>query len=226
MRQVILDTETTGLDPLVGHRVVEVACLELFNHLPTGRSFQSYINPERDMPEDAARIHGLTTDFLAQHPTFDKIADDLILFLQDSQLVIHNADFDLNFLNAEFTRVKKPLLPKDRALDTVMLARRKFPGAPASLDALCKRFSIDNSARTLHGALLDCQLLAEVYLELMGGRQPGLIVTEVKKSGATPQQVQARASNLRAPRAHAPSAEELAAHEKMLEKLTDPLWRA
>lgn len=226
MREIILDTETTGFDPLVGHRLCEVACIELMNHLPTGRTFQRYVNPERDMPEDAFRVHGLSAEFLAKHPTFASVAQDLLTFIGEDKLVIHNADFDLAFLNAEFLRLDLPQLPRSRALDTVQLARRKFPGSPASLDALCKRFGIDNSARTLHGALLDCELLAEVYLELMGGRQPGLTMVAAKTSTAVSATTNAAAtSGPRPPRAHAPTAEELAAHNKMLEKLKDPLWR-
>ena len=174
MREVILDTETTGLDPASGHRVVEIACLELINHLPSGRRYQTYLNPDRDMPDDAFRIHGLTARFLADKPRFADVVEEFLAFIDGAPLVIHNAEFDLGFLNAELKLAGRPALAAGGAVDTVLLARRKFPGSPASLDALCRRFNIDNSARELHGALLDAELLAEVYLELIGGRQAGL----------------------------------------------------
>ncbi|MCT2539621.1 DNA polymerase III subunit epsilon [Sedimentimonas flavescens] len=174
MREIVLDTETTGFEPSEGHRIVEIGALELFNHVPTGRTYHQYINPERAMPKEAFEVHGLGDDFLRDKPKFGQIAQDFLDFIgPDSKLVIHNAAFDMKFLNAELSWVKKPLIANDRALDTLMIARRKFPGSPASLDALCRRFGIDNSARTLHGALLDSEILAEVYLELIGGRQPG-----------------------------------------------------
>ncbi|MBL8838599.1 MAG: DNA polymerase III subunit epsilon, partial [Alphaproteobacteria bacterium] len=175
MREMILDTETTGLDP-AEHRLVEIACIELVNHLPTGRSFQRYLNPEREMTEEAQRIHGLTDEFLADKPKFADIVDEFLEFVGDAALVIHNADFDMGFLNAELARTKRPAIDRARATDTVTLARRKFPGQPASLDALCQRFAIDNTRRTLHGALLDAELLAEVYLELIGGRQATMML--------------------------------------------------
>lgn len=172
MREIVLDTETTGFEPETGDRIVEIGALELFNHLPTGRTFHVYINPERAMPEAAFAVHGLGDDFLKDKPVFAAVAQDFVDFVGEARLVIHNAAFDMKFLNHELGRLGRPVLPMDRAIDTVLLARRKFPGAPASLDALCRRFGIDNSGRTLHGALLDSQLLAEVYLELIGGRQP------------------------------------------------------
>ena len=172
MREIVLDTETTGLDPDKGDRIVEIGAVELLNHLPTGRTWHKYLNPERAMPDDAFRIHGLSDTFLADKPLFAALAQDFLAFIGTAPLVIHNAGFDMRFLNAELARAGFPLLPQERAFDTVALARRKFPGAQASLDALCRRFGIDNSARTLHGALLDSQILAEVYLELVGGRQP------------------------------------------------------
>ena len=174
MREIVLDTETTGFEPSEGHRIVEIGAVEQYNHVPTGRTYHQYINPERAMPKEAFEVHGLGDDFLRDKPKFAQIAQDFLDFIgADSKLVIHNAAFDMKFLNAELSWVKKPLIANDRALDTLMIARRKFPGSPASLDALCRRFSIDNSARTLHGALLDSEILAEVYLELIGGRQPG-----------------------------------------------------
>jgi len=174
MREIVLDTETTGFEPHEGHRIVEIGAVELFNHVPTGRTYHQYINPERAMPQEAFQVHGLGDDFLRDKPKFAAIAQDFLDFIGgDSKLVIHNAAFDMKFLNAELGWVQKPLIANDRALDTLMIARRKFPGSPASLDALCRRFNIDNSSRTLHGALLDSEILAEVYLELIGGRQPG-----------------------------------------------------
>ncbi len=220
MREIVLDTETTGLDPGSGHRLVEIGCLELVNHVPTGKTFQSYVNPERDMPEEAFKIHGLSAEFLARQPLFAAVVDDFLEFVGAAPLVIHNADFDLGFLNAELARLGRPALPEERAIDTVVLARRKFPGSPANLDALCRRFNIDNSARDLHGALLDAQLLAEVYLELVGGRQPGLGLAADGAAAAAG--VERRA---REPRPHAPSAEELAAHARFIDGLEESIWR-
>ncbi len=220
MREIVLDTETTGLDPGSGHRLVEIGCLELVNHVPTGKTFQSYVNPEREMPEEAFKIHGLSAEFLARQPVFAAVVDDFLEFVGEAPLVIHNADFDLGFLNAELARLGRPALPDERATDTVALARRKFPGSPANLDALCRRFNIDNSTRDLHGALLDAQLLAEVYLELVGGRQPGLGLAADGAAAAAG--VERRA---REPRPHAPSAEELAAHARFIDGLEEPIWR-
>lgn len=221
MREIVLDTETTGLDPAAGHRVVELACLELFNRVPTGERFQSYFNPERDMPEEAFKVHGLSQEFLAGQPLFAAIAEDFLAFIAEAPLVIHNAEFDLRFLNAELERTGQALLESGRAVDTVALARRRFPGAQVNLDALCRRFEIDNSARSLHGALLDCELLAEVYLELSGGRQPGLELLESR----TAAELGARAKRTpRTPRPHAPSAQEQEAHAALVEKLQDPIW--
>ncbi|MBF0252029.1 MAG: DNA polymerase III subunit epsilon, partial [Alphaproteobacteria bacterium] len=174
MREIALDTETTGLNPKSGHRVVEIGCVEMVNHIATGEVFHVYINPERDMPEEAFRVHGLSEAFLRDHPVFAKVVDDFLEFVGDAPLVIHNAAFDMGFLNAELEKAGRPKLEMARAVDTVQIARKKFPGAQANLDALCKRFGIDNSNRELHGALLDARLLADVYLELMGGRQTGL----------------------------------------------------
>ena len=174
MREVVLDTETTGLDPAEGHRIIEIGCLELEGHVPTGRSWRSYVNPERDIPEDAARIHGLTQETLATAPVFAAVADELLAFLGEAPLVIHNAEFDLKFLNAELAHIARAAIPAARAVDTVAIARRRFPGARCSLDELCKRFAIDLSVRAKHGALIDAELLAQVYLELIGGRQVNL----------------------------------------------------
>jgi DNA polymerase III subunit epsilon len=221
MREIVLDTETTGLSPGEGHRVVEIGCIELINHLPSGRSFHCYINPERSMPSAAFEVHGLSDDFLADQPSFAEIATDFLAFIAETPLIIHNAAFDMGFLNAELARIERPPLAADRAIDTVTMARRRFPGAPANLDALCRRFAIDNSARDKHGALLDAELLAEVYLELIGGRQPRLtLVTAAAGPTATgrPQRPH------RAARPHAPGADELAAHEAFIAGLKNPLW--
>ena len=172
MREIVLDTETTGFEPDDGDRIVEIGAVELLNHVPTGRTYHQYINPQRSMPKEAFEVHGLGDEFLRDKPLFVDIAQAFVDFIGEATLVIHNAAFDMKFLNAELGWVKRPLLPMDRALDTLAIARRRFPGSPASLDALCRRFGIDNSNRTLHGALLDSEILAEVYLELIGGRQP------------------------------------------------------
>ncbi len=174
MREIVLDTETTGLEPAEGHRIVEIAGVELVNALPTGRVYHQYVNPERAMPPEAYQVHGLGDEFLARQPVFAEIAGAFLDFVAEAPLVIHNAAFDMAMLNAELARLGRPALPDTRAVDTLAMARRAFPGAPASLDALCRRFGIDNGAREKHGALLDCELLAEVYLELLGGRQRGM----------------------------------------------------
>ncbi|GHF35344.1 DNA polymerase III subunit epsilon [Seohaeicola zhoushanensis] len=172
MREIVLDTETTGFDPESGDRIVEIGAVELWNHVATGQTYHQYINPERDMPQEAFEVHGLSAEFLSDKPRFAEIAQAFLDFVGDAKLVIHNASFDMKFINAELKWLNRPAIPFDRAVDTLLIARKRFPGAPASLDALCRRFGIDNSARTLHGALLDSEILAEVYLELTGGRQP------------------------------------------------------
>ena len=221
MRELVIDTETTGLDPNDGHRLVEIAAIELHNHLPTGKSFHRYVNPERDMPEAAQAIHGLSSVFLAPQPLFAAIAGEFLEFIGDDPLVIHNAEFDLGFINAELRRIGMPALTR-KVTDTVLLARRKFPGQPANLDALCRRFAIDLSNREKHGALIDGELLAAVYLELIGGRQPGLNLTaargNVVAQGAAPRIA-------RPPRAHAPSEDERVAHAALVAKLKQPLWK-
>lgn len=177
MREIVLDTETTGFDAENGDRIVEIGAIELFNHMPTSKTFHEYIDPERSMPTSAFEVHGLGDEFLRGKPKFADVADAFLEFIgNDSKLVIHNASFDMKFLNAELKRAKRPTLPWSRALDTLALAREKFPGSPNTLDALCRRFKVDNSGRELHGALLDSELLAEVYLELIGGRQPDLVL--------------------------------------------------
>ena len=183
MREIVMDTETTGLEPHGGDRIVEIGGVELVNHLPTGRTYHQYINPERSMPKEAFDVHGLGDEFLREKPVFAEIADAFLAFVGDAKLVIHNAAFDMGFLNMELERLGKPALPNDQALDTLDIARKKFPGAQASLDALCKRFGVDNTNRTLHGALLDSEILAEVYLELLGGRQQGMAL-ETRSRGA------------------------------------------
>lgn len=174
MREIVLDTETTGLSPDNGDRIVEIGCVELINHVPTSNTYQVYLNPEKDMDPGAEKVHGLTNEFLLDKPKFIEIADSFLDFIGDSNLIAHNADFDINFLNSELVRAKKDKINNDRVVDTLKIARSKFPGARNSLDALCKRFFVDNSNRSLHGALLDSELLAEVYLELVGGKEPDL----------------------------------------------------
>jgi DNA polymerase III subunit epsilon len=222
MREIILDTETTGLDPATGDRIVEIGCVESLNHIPTGESFHRYINPERDMPEEAFRIHGLGTPFLSEQPVFAAIVDDFLDFIGDASLVIHNAKFDMKFINAELALLGRPQLDMARAIDTVALARRRYPGAQASLDALCRRFEIDLSAREKHGALLDAELLAEVYLELRGGRQPDLALAGTPESRARDRVAVVRP--MRPARPHAPSEAELAAHGELVAELKDAIW--
>ncbi len=223
MREIVLDTETTGLDPSAGHRIVEIGCVELLHCLPSGRQFRKYLNPERDMPEGARAVHGLTDEFLATQPLFEAVVDEFLEFIGDAPLVIHNAQFDLKFLNAELGKLGKPGIGPARTIDTVAMARQRFPGAQASLDALCRRFEIDNSSRDLHGALLDCQLLAEVYLELCGGRQPGFDLDPASRAAAAGPAAPARSH--RPARPHAPTAEESAAHDALIDSMKDPVWR-
>ena len=220
MREIVLDTETTGLDPSSGHRIVEIGCLELINHVATGDNFHVHVNPERLMPGEAFAIHGLSDEFLSEQPVFADVVENFLDFAGADPLIIHNAEFDVRFLNAELERLDLEPLSMDRTVDTVRMARQKFPGAPASLDALCRRFEIDNSSRTLHGALLDAQLLAEVYLELIGGRQPGLELSANAKAA-----IATTASERRPPRPHAPTSEELKSHLDLIEKLKEPLWQ-
>lgn len=224
MREIVLDTETTGFKADEGDRLVEIGCIELVNHIPTGRHYHVYINPERSMPEEAFKVHGLSDDFLRDKPVFAAVAQDFCDFIGEDPLVIHNAQFDLGFLNAELARLQGfPHIAMERAIDTVRLARQKFPGAQVSLDALCKRLNIDNSARVKHGALLDAELLAEVYLELIGGRQQGLGFAG-SADGETILAAQAPRGPVRPPRPHVATPEELAAHAAFVAKLKDPLW--
>ena len=178
MREIVLDTETTGLDPLRGDRLVEIGCVEIFNRMPTGQTFHRYINPEREMSREAYEVHGLSSEFLADKPLFSAIADEFLNFVGDSPLVIHNASFDIGFINAELEKVARPPIPRERLVDTLLLARRKHPGVSNRLDDLCSRYAINNSHRTKHGALLDAELLAEVYIDLIGARQSQLILAE------------------------------------------------
>lgn len=225
MREIVLDTETTGLDPEAGHKLIEIAAIELVNHLPTGRNFHRYLNPEREIEAEAQAIHGMKLADLADKPVFAAIVAELLEFLGDARLVIHNAEFDVKFLNSELKALGFPPIPIARAIDTVQMARRKFPGAPASLDALCQRFSIDNTHRTLHGALLDAELLSEVYLELIGGRQAAMLLDGgTETGGLIMAPIVARQRPAREVRLHEPSAEELAAHAALLAKLKNPLW--
>lgn len=225
MREIVLDTETTGLDPAEGHRIVELGAIELVNLLPTGRVYHQYVNPERPVPREASNVHGLTDAFLADKPVFAAVAPAFLAFLGDARLVIHNAAFDLAMLNAELARLGAAPLPVSRALDTLEIARGRFPGAPASLDALCRRFGIDNSGREKHGALLDSELLAEVYLELMGGRQRGLALDGAGAGGGPGGSGEWRAPPRPRPLAPRLAPEEKAAHEAFVAELGDAtLW--
>lgn len=223
MREIALDTETTGFDPFAGHRIVEIGCVEMVNRIKTGEVFHVYINPKRDMPEEAYKVHGLSADFLSDKPVFADIANDFIAFVKDSPLVIHNAQFDMKFINAELKWLNKEELPFDRAIDTVVMARKKFPGSPANLDSLCRRFNIDLSARTKHGALLDAELLADVYLELHGGRQSKLTL---QAETGTQMQTEWKIEKREAipPRAFPPSEEELLAHKEFMAGIKNPMW--
>ena len=227
MREIVLDTETTGFEPNDGDRIVEIGAVELFNHLPTGRTYHQYINPQRNMPEGAFGVHGLSEEFLSDKPVFKAIAQDFIDFIGGSKLVIHNASFDMKFLNAELGWASRQFLPKDQAIDTLAMARRKFPGSPASLDALCRRFSVDNTSRTLHGALLDSEILAKVYLELVGGRQPDLVLSgpTAKKTADGTEPLGWRPAQRPTQLASRLSVTEKAAHEKFIAAFElDTLW--
>ena len=231
LREVVLDTETTGLDPAKGDRVVEIGCVELLNHIPTGQTFHVYINPERSMPQAAFDVHGLSDEFLADKPVFAKIADDFRAFIKDARLVIHNAAFDVNFLNAELTRLGHPRINDADVLDTLALARRKHPMGPNSLDALCARYGIDNSRRTRHGALLDSEILAEVYIELIGGKQAdlGLATAAQAAQNTRGPNGRSRATSKTRPTALPPrlSEAEAAAHAAFVAKMGETaLWCA
>ena len=227
MREIVLDTETTGLDPSQGDKIVEIGAIELYNHMPTGATYHQYINPQRTMPQEAFAVHGLGDDFLREKPFFADIAADFIAFIGDSRLVIHNASFDMKFLNAELRWSERPQIPTEQALDTLAIARKRFPGSPASLDALCRRFNISTKARTLHGALLDSEILSEVYLELVGGRQPDLTLAGSGASavGHKSQTQEWRPFPRPAPLPGRVSDDELKHHAKFISQLGDtPLW--
>lgn len=227
IREIVLDTETTGFDPESGDRIVEIGAVELIGHVATGVTFHEYINPERDMPQEAFEVHGLSEEFLRDKPVFAQVGQKFLDFVRDSKMIIHNASFDMKFLNAELGWMKLPLLPMEQALDTLAIARKKFPGSPASLDALCRRFGIDNSARTLHGALLDSEILAEVYLELIGGRQPDFGLSAVAGTSAGGAKQSWKVPPRPEPLPPRLSDQERQAHDAFLEKLGDaPLWKS
>ena len=220
MREVVLDTETTGLDPKMGHRLVEIGAVELINHTPTGVNYQTYINPERDVDPGAQEIHGLTNEFLKQHPTFGDISAEFIDFLSNSTLVIHNAPFDLAFINMELNRLGEPSISSERVIDTLVLARKKFPGAQANLDALCRRFAIENRHRELHGALVDAALLADVYIELIGGKEPTLGLSAKKTNTVAEDTTRV----YKKPRSFPVTEEELELHRAFVKTLINPIW--
>ena len=220
MREIILDTETTGLDPKMGHRLVEIGAVELINHTPTGVNYQTYINPERDVDPGAQEIHGLTNEFLKQHPTFGDVSAEFMDFVSDSTLVIHNAPFDLAFINMELDRLGEPSISSDRVIDTLVLARKKFPGAQANLDALCRRFAIENRHRELHGALVDAALLADVYIELIGGKEPTLGLSAKKTNIVAEDTTRV----YKKPRSFPVTEEELELHRAFVKTLINPIW--
>lgn len=226
IREIVLDTETTGLDPVTGDRIVEIGAVELVNHIPTGNVYHQYINPERDMPQEAFNVHGLSEEFLRDYPIFSSIADEFLDFIADGILVIHNAQFDMKFINAELSWIKRPALPMERVIDSLALARKRHPMGPNSLDALCRRYGIDNSKRDKHGALLDSELLADVYIELIGGRQTAFSLTEVRETRVvqevrTAVRARARATPL-PPRL---TEREIDAHNELVDRLGDKaLW--
>ncbi len=228
MREIVLDTETTGFEPSEGHRIVEIGAVELLNHMPTGRTYHQYINPQRPMPKAAFEVHGLGDDFLRDKPLFKACAQDFLDFIGDAKLVIHNAAFDMKFLNWELRVAGFATLPNDRAIDTVMIARKKFPGSPASLDALCRRFGVDNSAREKHGALLDSEILAEVYLELIGGRQPDFALATAQtqpQKGTVQAETDWRPRPRPVPLPSRLTEEEAAAHAAFVAKMGDgAIW--
>ena len=225
MREIVFDTETTGLDPKTGDRLVEIGCIELVNRVPTGRTFHAYFNPERSMPIEAEQVHGLSDAFLADKPCFREHVLELLDFVADSPLVAHNAQFDFGFVNFELDACGHPCISLDRMIDTLAIARRRHPGAKHSLDALCTRYGIDRSHRVRHGALLDAELLAQVYVELTGGRQIGLeLAASEAQITIEVSSFRPRRREFRAPRPHAASAEELARHKAFLESLDSPLW--
>ena len=222
MREIVLDTETTGLDPKLGHRIVEIGAIELINHIPTDNIYHCYINPQREVDQGAFEVHGLSTQFLSQFEIFENVVDEFNAFIKDDPLIIHNAPFDIGFLNSELLAIRHNTIDKNRIIDTLPMARRKFPGAQVNLNALCRKYNIDNSHRNLHGALVDADLLASVYLELIGGKQPGLsLANERKEQSITEPLVQKE----RMKRVFAVNGAELEAHSKLVDSLTNPVWR-
>jgi DNA polymerase-3 subunit epsilon len=226
MREIVLDTETTGMEPDTGDRIIEIGCVELENHVPTGKTLQLYINPEREVPADAIAVHGITNEFLKDKPTFIEVYSEFEMFIKGAKLVIHNAAFDMKFINHHFAEVGVKAVDWKLVVDTLDMARKKFPGSPANLDALCRRFGIDNTERTYHGALLDSELLAEVYLELLGGRQHMFGLSDDKKAGGDKASgsLYKKDRLFREPRAFTPSEEELTAHKALCDNLNDALW--
>jgi DNA polymerase-3 subunit epsilon len=232
MREIVLDTETTGLEHELGHRIIEIGAVELISHIPTGKHYHVYINPERDIDARASEVHGITIDQLADKPVFADIADGFLDFIRDSTLVIHNASFDMGFINAELRRLQKPVISNEQVIDTLMMARKKYPGGQASLDALCKKFGVDNSGRDLHGALIDADLLALVYIELIGGKQPDLMGGMAQdanmdnaSANAGPTQSAATRDSGHRPRRDFPEhADERAAHKHFIGMMENPLW--
>ena len=220
-RSVLFDTETTGLDPLTGDRVIEIAAIELFNDLPTGNQFYALLDPERDIPMESTRVHGITSAHVEGKPKFAEVAAQMLEFFSDSPLVAHNAPFDFGFIDAELARVGQPKLARSRMVDTLVLAKARFPGMPNSLDALCRRFEVDLSARTTHNALLDCKLLAEVYVELTGGRQRGLSLAAQDARGPVAVYVH---TGPRTPHPIVPTEVERAAHAAFLARIKEPVW--
>lgn len=221
MREVVMDTETTGLEPKEGHRLVELGAVEIINYMPTGNTYHTYINPERDMPDGAFKVHGLSAEFLSDKPLFAEVVTDFLSFIGEDRLVIHNASFDMKFLNAELETIGRPRLPMNRAIDSLKIAQAKFPGSPNNLDALCKRFNVDLSVRVKHGALLDSELLAEVYLNLMGGRQTGLDLAsdQTKAAAATRERPLRKAREFAIPEA------DLANHLAFVETIKEAIWK-
>ncbi|NCB49365.1 MAG: DNA polymerase III subunit epsilon [Alphaproteobacteria bacterium] len=227
MREIVFDTETTGLNPQAGDKIVEIGALELIDHLPTGRTYQVYLNPEMIIPEEVIKVHGITNEFVADKKTFKEEVDSFLDFIgTDSYLIAHNASFDMNFLNTELQNINKPPLSQERVIDTLVLARKRFPGSRVSLDVLCKKFGVDSSARTVHGALLDSQLLAEVYLELIGGKEPLFKLKENQKKQHKEEKkiVRSTFKTDKPWKVIAASSEEIALHETFVKKLKNPLW--
>ncbi len=225
MREIVWDTETTGLDPFTGDRLVEIGAVELINHVRTGKEYHQYINPLRSMSEEVIRVHGLTEEFLSDKPTFDEIIDDFLAFIgPDSKLVAHNASFDMKFLNYQLKELGKPEIGEERVVDSLLIARKKFPGARVNLDELCRRFNIDNSHRTVHGALLDAQLLADVYLELLGGQEPGFLLGETPVVSAETVLADVSSRPVRPARIFSVPLEETENFNQFISQIKDALW--